>query len=53
MVDKFRPYEIVSDFCSMALDIASGMAYLHSKTAIHRDLKSTNILLVVDFGLLG
>jgi len=37
----------------MALDIASGMAYLHSKTAIHRDLKSTNILLVVDFGLLG
>jgi serine/threonine protein kinase len=41
----------------IATDITNGMAFLHSKRIIHRDLKSTNILLdlnwrakVADFG---
>ncbi|CAB4431283.1 unnamed protein product [Rhizophagus irregularis] len=41
----------------MALDIASGLKFLHSKEIIHRDLHSKNILvnngklLIADFGL--
>jgi len=44
--------------CSILRDIASGLAYLHSKQVIHADLKSQNILisasgtpLIADFGL--
>ena len=54
LADSTRPYE----YLSIALDVASGMAYLHACKVIHRDLKSTNILLdgegrakVADFGL--
>ena len=41
----------------MALDVAEGMAYLHGKLIMHRDLKSHNLLVdeawtvkVADFG---
>ncbi|CAH9123611.1 unnamed protein product [Cuscuta epithymum] len=35
----------------MALDIASGMEYIHSQGVIHRDLKPENILINEDFRL--
>mmetsp|Transcript_13879 Transcript_13879/g.16998 ORF Transcript_13879/g.16998 Transcript_13879/m.16998 type:complete len:1403 (+) Transcript_13879:63-4271(+) len=52
--DMSRCYE----YLPIALDIANGMAYLHSRNVIHRDLKPSNILLsennrakVSDFGM--
>jgi len=46
------------DYLPIAIDIANGMAYLHSKKIIHRDLKPSNILLtkenrakICDFGM--
>ncbi|KAH7444964.1 hypothetical protein KP509_02G099900 [Ceratopteris richardii] len=48
----------VSKVIRMALDVAMGMAYLHSRGVIHRDLKSANLLMtsdlcvkVADFGV--
>jgi len=52
--DTSRCYE----YLPIALDIANGMAYLHSRNVIHRDLKPANILLtannrakIADFGM--
>jgi serine/threonine protein kinase len=46
-------------FCKWSCEIADGMAYLHSKKVVHRDLKSANILVdkddntkICDFGSL-
>jgi serine/threonine protein kinase len=50
-LDSFRVFQL-------ATDIALGMEYLHGKSIIHRDLKSLNVLLdlnwtakIADFGL--
>ena len=42
--DSSRFYE----YLPIALDIANGMAYLHSRNVIHRDLKPSNILMTAD-----
>jgi len=54
LADSKRYYE----YLPIALDIANGMAYLHSRSVIHRDLKPSNILLtrdhrakIADFGM--
>jgi serine/threonine protein kinase len=50
-LDSFRIFQL-------ATDIALGMEYLHGKSVVHRDLKSPNVLLdvnwtakIADFGL--
>jgi predicted amino acid-binding ACT domain protein len=54
LADPSRYYE----YLPIALDISNGMAYLHSRNIIHRDLKTSNILLtrdhrakICDFGM--
>jgi Protein kinase domain len=54
LTDTSRYY----DYLPIALDIANGMAYLHSRNIVHRDIKPSNILLtrdhrakIADFGM--
>eukprot|EP00727_Mastigamoeba_balamuthi_P007139 m51a1_g3045 putative tkl protein kinase (970) ;mRNA; r:940001-943886 len=47
MLSKTGPLS-VDKILKYAMDMASGMAYLHSLEMVHRDLKSANVLVTLD-----
>ena len=57
ILENKRPRLSKADKCRIILEIAKGIAYLHSLGFIHRDLKLDNILMhnghpvIADFGL--
>ena len=57
ILDHTKPRLSKADKCRIILEIASGIAYLHSLGFVHRDLKLDNILMhnghpvIADFGL--
>ncbi|XP_050372043.1 serine/threonine-protein kinase STY13-like [Argentina anserina] len=56
---KFRERKLpMEDVLQLALDLARGLSYLHSKNIVHRDVKTENLLLdnnrmvkIADFGV--
>ncbi|KAH0720900.1 hypothetical protein KY289_006233 [Solanum tuberosum] len=51
-------YGIVVEYVPGALDVARGLSYLHSKKIVHRDVKSSNLVVdkegrvkIIDFGV--
>ncbi|KAM5566766.1 serine/threonine-protein kinase STY13-like [Rosa sericea] len=56
---KYRERKLpIEDVLQLALDLARGLSYLHSKNIVHRDVKTENLLLdknrmvkIADFGV--
>ncbi|XP_024197441.1 serine/threonine-protein kinase STY13 isoform X2 [Rosa chinensis] len=56
---KYRERKLpIKDVLQLALDLARGLSYLHSKNIVHRDVKTENLLLdknrmvkIADFGV--
>ncbi|CAF1841903.1 hypothetical protein HID58_060394 [Brassica napus] len=58
LIKKYRSKLPIKDVIQLALDLARGLSYLHSKAIVHRDVKSENMLLetnktlkIADFGV--
>ncbi|CAN8280357.1 unnamed protein product [Cochlearia groenlandica] len=58
LIRKYRSKLPIKDVIQLALDLARGLSYLHSKAIVHRDVKSENMLLetnktlkIADFGV--
>ncbi|KAF8051648.1 hypothetical protein N665_1686s0004 [Sinapis alba] len=58
LIKKYRSKLPIKDVIQLALDLARGLNYLHSKAIVHRDVKSENMLLepnktlkIADFGV--
>ncbi|ESQ43745.1 hypothetical protein EUTSA_v10006026mg [Eutrema salsugineum] len=58
LIRKYRSKLPIKDVIQLALDLARGLSYLHSKAIVHRDVKTENMLLetnktlkIADFGV--
>ncbi|KAH0865612.1 hypothetical protein HID58_082823 [Brassica napus] len=58
LIKKYRSKLPIKDVIQLALDLARGLSYLHSKAIVHRDVKTENMLLetnktlkIADFGV--